>query len=1382
MLIRACFFSVEAELARAMNKKTTNIDTAFYTGFMQRTKVKQHIEKLRAELGTLPEEEDEGEEKNDQYMNSEVNNGNGNDIDGDTTQDRTLGDMDQQEKDKDDEVIERILPNYKQRKAQFQHRIAWLRAEIQDCDSQRRACVGKRAVISRQLGSFQSRMLEVQAEIDRISPLREAEGHVQSSVLHGSAQLFSLTSLRKGLKAELSRCMKGITDEKESLVHTNTAAKWITEKQKKLTERVSERQSAYQSFWDQSQKALKLGLRSRELLRAFQGSPADIQTHYFHSLRINSKIRSSTRKKINQVLLATCKRYLKCAMVKWRTGFHINVDVDEQHNYVIHGAGGKSLLSIKKDLINLKTDGVKTLAMTAMMKINLGQTLDMDKKCESNPNATSQSLDYTKLEWLLLKELDYSNPEAHDNSPLWNRNEEKEIPALANIILGDGFQRNSIHDTALNYYRNALNDAMNDHYIIQDEDNGQKLLGLIHGRLGDAYLLLPRSQPGHALLMFDRMLSLVEGADHVEGRIKALEGLGRSYLSLSRHEEAIPLLQRCLDEGVKLHDKDKKTYIHGLLKSAFTYMQNPQRANFHQKRINELGKNDGKPQPIQNAYEILDACHLRLVDQAANKGKVIVLEKLSASLIRLREVKQKLNWQKKEAMEEREEQLKVVTQKTQTVDRIKSELAMASACSQDTMNSSLPEGHPVEYDVEELKFLLKNKLKIAEDEENWEQKKMTDNQYRVRNVEEEIKDIEEEIAVEHLPLVQSSLKMSLLKHVCLNSANSVTNEVLGSATGGVEQLIASQGSTLFCYALDTGTLLFCFPGEREGQRFDPQGHIKAITCLGFFGFRAVTGSLDCSVQVWHTSPSNPRRLLVLKGHEATVCCVSITSNRVISGGADKRVIIWDAKTGEILQSLHGHNRSITCLHVSGNCLATGDAGAEIRLWKFQMEIERQGELFMKGNTKKKFGGGGHNTHVNDGQLFECHMSLNQRHFHSTVTEIAVGALEIVSGHGNGSLIVWSVKMGTAMLNIQLHEGAIRSLQFDSTRVVTGATDNSTKITDISTGNTVLTLRGHEDDVSAVAFDTDKVVSASKDGTIRIWDLCSKRKFGAMKRADRYHTLLKEETSAIVAAKYDIPLINLMNWNGIHDAREIRPGMQLIVAKANPSEPTDAEVAALRQKQLDEIRANKLDAIRRKVQEEQKYIRPKELINALEDSTSLASRISRHSEEFGKLWATAVKLNRVHVKPLREQTLGGRIKSTRRNNCDKKQDTIFFGEIAASKDEEFSEKMLKEIAIKDAGFILLEFLSAELITECMKESLFEFSLSRGQGMLLNRLAKSFINSTMTGGPSRGRKAKHGVRKNDELRKGVIKTRKEVEGRRSSVRRQKKGERRTRTGGD
>ncbi len=75
-----------------------------------------------------------------------------------------------------------------------------------------------------------------------------------------------------------------------------------------------------------------------------------------------------------------------------------------------------------------------------------------------------------------------------------------------------------------------------------------------------------------------------------------------------------------------------------------------------------------QPQPIQKARKILETCHSRLVDLTANKEKkVITLEKLSASLIRLRGVKQELNRQKNEAMEQRAEQLRVTARVCQVV-------------------------------------------------------------------------------------------------------------------------------------------------------------------------------------------------------------------------------------------------------------------------------------------------------------------------------------------------------------------------------------------------------------------------------------------------------------------------------------------------------------------------------------------------------------------------------------------------------------------------------------------------------------------------------------------------------------------------------------------
>ncbi len=58
------------------------------------------------------------------------------------------------------------------------------------------------------------------------------------------------------------------------------------------------------------------------------------------------------------------------------------------------------------------------------------------------------------------------------------------------------------------------------------------------------------------------------------------------------------------------------------------------------------------------------------MDQTANKGKVVALEKLSAPLIRLRGVKQELNRQKKEAMEQRAEQLRVTARVRQAVHAV----------------------------------------------------------------------------------------------------------------------------------------------------------------------------------------------------------------------------------------------------------------------------------------------------------------------------------------------------------------------------------------------------------------------------------------------------------------------------------------------------------------------------------------------------------------------------------------------------------------------------------------------------------------------------------------------------------------------------------------
>jgi WD40 repeat protein len=42
--------------------------------------------------------------------------------------------------------------------------------------------------------------------------------------------------------------------------------------------------------------------------------------------------------------------------------------------------------------------------------------------------------------------------------------------------------------------------------------------------------------------------------------------------------------------------------------------------------------------------------------------------------------------------------------------------------------------------------------------------------------------------------------------------------------------------------------------------------------------------------------------------------------QIVSGGADRKVIVWNTATGDIIRILSGHSRSVTCLDSGANHL------------------------------------------------------------------------------------------------------------------------------------------------------------------------------------------------------------------------------------------------------------------------------------------------------------------------------------------------------------------------------------------------------------------------------------------------------------------------------
>ena len=165
---------------------------------------------------------------------------------------------------------------------------------------------------------------------------------------------------------------------------------------------------------------------------------------------------------------------------------------------------------------------------------------------------------------------------------------------------------------------------------------------------------------------------------------------------------------------------------------------------------------------------------------------------------------------------------------------------------------------------------------------------------------------------------------------------------------------------------------------------------------------------------------------------------------------------------------------------------------------------------------------------------------------------------------------------------------MKCLQFDALHIVSGGSDASLCITDIATGDVIQTIRAHQNNqfneneentstknkskneskngeeikkkisnqVLAVAFDMSRIISAGTDNNLRYWEWG--KKTGPQ---DKHHVLDKGQTLVTVSKLHNVPVDDLMKWNGIIEMRQAFEGMRLIVRKGDPDEQTHAEKMA-----------------------------------------------------------------------------------------------------------------------------------------------------------------------------------------------------------------------------
>lgn len=259
-----------------------------------------------------------------------------------------------------------------------------------------------------------------------------------------------------------------------------------------------------------------------------------------------------------------------------------------------------------------------------------------------------------------------------------------------------------------------------------------------------------------------------------------------------------------------------------------------------------------------------------------------------------------------------------------------------------------------------------------------------------------------------------------------------------------------------------------------------QADTESITQLDFdipFG-TMVSASLEPTVKVWDLSKGE--HIGSLTGHNASVRCLQLEDNVVVTGSADGTAKVWDISDLEnpLVESLEAHFNEISALHFSDNTLVTGSEDKTIRQWDLQSGkcIQALDVLWAAAQTA---------TGVyldSPGKKVDPQLQSDSSF---------VGALQcfdaaLASGTADGIVRLWDLRSGQVHRTLLGHTGPVTCLQFDDVHLATGSLDRSIRIWDLRTG-TISDAFAYENPITSLHFDARRIVSTNGENTVKIYD-------------------------------------------------------------------------------------------------------------------------------------------------------------------------------------------------------------------------------------------------------------------------------------------------------